>query len=96
MFSFPRWLQILCVVEPSVLKLCQNDQLLYDVFRKNFADFNVKKLDEPSLKSKEAKEKWRPFMNDLQKEVEDFSFATLVSGLTETKFNSWINKRYVF
>uniref|UniRef100_A0A2P2I470 Protein PBDC1-like n=1 Tax=Hirondellea gigas TaxID=1518452 RepID=A0A2P2I470_9CRUS len=69
---------ILCVVDPSVLKLTQKDQLLYEEFRRYFPDFNVEKIDERSLKSKEAKEKWRPFMNALQDEVVDFSLATLV------------------
>lgn len=69
---------ILCVVEPKALKLTQKDQLLYDSFREEFPDFNVEKLDEDSLKSKDAKEKWRPFMEKLKDEVEDFSFATLV------------------
>ena len=71
-------------MDPRLLKLCQNDQLIYDKFREEFSDLNVQKIDEVTLKSKEAKEKWRPFMMDLQKEVEDFSFATLVS------FNSGI------
>ncbi|KAF2367186.1 Polysaccharide biosynthesis domain [Trinorchestia longiramus] len=69
---------ILCVVDPKSLKLTQKDQMLYDAFRENFPDFSVKVLNENALKSKEAKEKWRPFMNDLKTEVEDFSFATLV------------------
>ena len=67
------------MVEPSALKLCQNDTLLLEKFRETFPDFKVDKLDEASLKSVESKAKWRPFMNDLKDQVEDFSFATLVS-----------------
>merc|ERR1719369_2659886 len=69
---------ILCVVSPKDLKLCQNDQLLYTKFRENFPDFKVDKLEEDALKSNEAKEKWRPFISELKKEVQDFDFATLV------------------
>ncbi|XP_018010058.1 protein PBDC1 isoform X2 [Hyalella azteca] len=78
---------ILCVVDPKSLKLTQKDQMLYDAFREEFPNFNVECLDENALKSKEAKEKWRPFMNNLKTEVEDFSFATLVRIKASGEYN---------
>ncbi|XP_076032253.1 protein PBDC1 [Oratosquilla oratoria] len=69
---------LLCAVDPKILKLTPKDDMIYKEFRKEFPDFKVDKLEEEALKSPIAKEKWRPFCNAFQKEIEDFSFATLV------------------
>ncbi|KAG7172549.1 protein PBDC1-like isoform X1 [Homarus americanus] len=69
---------LLCAVDPRLLKLTPKDDAIYTAFRNEFPDFNVKKLEEKDLKSAEAKEKWRPFCLAFEKEIEDYSFATLV------------------
>jgi len=46
----------LCSLETSYLKLTKIDQIIYDDFRKEFPDLNVKNLDVDQLKSKESKE----------------------------------------
>ncbi|CAL4133671.1 unnamed protein product [Meganyctiphanes norvegica] len=69
---------LLCALDPSLLKLTPKDDVIYEEFRKEFPDFKIDKLAEDTLKSPAAKEKWRPFCNKFQEEVEDFSFATLV------------------
>jgi hypothetical protein len=49
-------LQILCSVDPKLLKLTPHDEYIYKSFREEFPDFFVDKLDEDHLKSPEAKE----------------------------------------
>ncbi|KAK7078923.1 polysaccharide biosynthesis domain containing protein 1 [Halocaridina rubra] len=72
------YFNLLCAVDPRLLKLTPKDDLIYTAFRKEFPDFNIAKLDEKELKSNEAKQKWRPFCMQFEKEIEDYSFATLV------------------
>ena len=59
-------------------RLSQNDDEIYEKFRKDFPDMNVAALEEmKDLKSEEMKSKWRAFCEEF-KHVEDFSFATLI------------------
>ncbi|XP_050738790.1 protein PBDC1-like [Eriocheir sinensis] len=69
---------LLCAVDPKMLRLTPKDDFIYEEFRKEFPDFSIGKLEEESLKSPASKEKWRPFCQKFEKEVEDYSFATLV------------------
>ncbi|KAB7497099.1 Protein PBDC1 [Armadillidium nasatum] len=69
---------LLCALDPKLLRLTQKDNLIYEEFKKEFPDFKLKVLEEEELKSPAAKEKWRPFCSKFEKEIEDFSFATLV------------------
>ena len=71
--------QILCSVDPKQIpRLSQNDDEIYEKFRKDFPDMNVGNLEEmKDLKSTEMKAKWRPFCEEF-KHVEDYSFATLI------------------
>ena len=76
----------MCSVDPKEIKrLSQNDDEIYEKFRKDFPELNVANLEEmKDLKSTEMKAKWREFCNEF-KHVEDFSFATLIR----------LNSRYV-
>ena len=69
------YFNILCSVDPKEIKrLSQNDDEIYEKFRKDFPDLNVANLEEmKDLKSTEMKAKWREFCNEF-KHVEDFSF----------------------
>lgn len=71
--------QILCSVDPKQIpRLSQNDDEIYERFRKDFPEMNVAKLKEmEDLKSPEMKAKWRTFCEDF-KHVDDYSFATLI------------------
>jgi len=73
------YFNILCSVDPKQIpRLSQNDNEIYDKFRKDFPNMNVAKLNEmDDLKSNEMKAKWRSFCEEF-KHVEDYSFATLV------------------
>ncbi|ODM98768.1 Protein PBDC1 [Orchesella cincta] len=68
---------LLCSADPKLLKLGEEDDRIYSKFREQFPNFQVDIVDVDSLKSKEAKEKWRKFCEEL-KDVEDFSFGTLL------------------
>ena len=62
----------------QIPRLSQNDNEIYEKFRKDFPNMNVAKLNEmDDLKSNEMKAKWRSFCEEF-KHVEDYSFATLV------------------
>ncbi|XP_045604685.2 protein PBDC1 [Procambarus clarkii] len=78
---------LLCAVDPKLLRLTPKDDVIYSAFRKEFPDFNVAKLEEKDLKSSEAKEKWRPFCIAFEKEIEDYSFATLVRIDTNDEYS---------
>lgn len=69
----------MCSVDPKQIpRLSQNDDEIYQRFRKDFPDMDVANMKEMSdLKSPEMKEKWRSFCDDF-KHVEDYSFATLI------------------
>ena len=90
----------MCSVDPKEIKrLSQNDDEIYEKFRKDFPDLNVANLEEmKDLKSTEMKAKWREFCNEF-KHVEDFSFATLIrlnSSQDYEKVNSVIVTKIQF
>ena len=75
--------------------LSQNDDEIYEKFRKDFPDLNVANLEEmKDLKSTEMKAKWREFCNEF-KHVEDFSFATLIRLNSRYVHNCFMNKHSV-
>merc|ERR1719414_585537 len=72
------YFNILCSVDPKVLKLTKHDDEIHAAFKTAFPDMKVDKLSEKDdLKSPEMKEKWRKFCNEF-KHVEDFSFGCLL------------------
>lgn len=54
------------------------DDMIYADFRESFPDFPVDKVDEELLKSKEAKELWRPWIMKYEKSVNEYNFGTLL------------------
>lgn len=70
--------QILCSVDPKLLRLTPHDDMIYKTFRETFPDMKVDKIREEELKSNEQKEKWRPFCQQFKDIVEDYSFGTLM------------------
>lgn len=69
---------LICSISPKMLKLTPKDDVVYKEFRKQFPDMGIEVIDVDQLKNSEAKEKWRPFCNMFQDEVEDFNYATLL------------------
>ena len=63
----------------SKLRLTKMDDEIYEHFNKEFPDFDLKAtIDEDEMKSKQGKEKWRNFMNQYEKKVDDFNFGTML------------------
>ncbi|XP_048748156.1 protein PBDC1-like [Ostrea edulis] len=72
------YFNLICSVDPTVLKLTKIDDDLYTEFRKEFPDLKIDIIQEDQLKSVESKAKWRPFLNAYEKIIEDFNFGTLL------------------
>nr|CAD7260750.1 unnamed protein product [Timema shepardi] len=81
-----RW-EILCSVDPKLLRLTPHDNAIYTAFREEFPDLKLGKLTEEDLKSIEAKQKWRPFCEQFKDIIEDFSFGTLLRLDSEGEYS---------
>ncbi|KAL2013349.1 hypothetical protein VTN00DRAFT_874 [Thermoascus crustaceus] len=76
---------ILQKIPGSRLRLTKMDDEIYEHFKKEFPDFDpAETIDEDKMKSKEGKEKWRNFMNQYEKKINDFNFGTIIR--TNPKF----------
>lgn len=63
----------------SKLRLTRMDDEILEHFKKEFPDFDpAETIDEDRMKSKEGKEKWRNFVNQYEKKVEDYNFGTML------------------
>ncbi|XP_075223962.1 protein PBDC1 [Lycorma delicatula] len=72
------YFNILCSVDPKILRLTPHDEEIYKAFRVEFPDMKIDKINEDEMKSPEGKEKWRPFCEKFKNVVEDYSFGTLL------------------
>lgn len=77
--------QLLCSVDPKLLKLTPFDDQIYQTFREDFPDFNINLVREDDIKTPEAKAKWREFINKFNK-LEDFSYGTLMRSDASLEF----------
>ena len=69
----------------SKLRLTRVDDDIYEHFKAEFPDFDPSAtVDEDEMKSKEGKEKWRKFIAEYEKKVDDFNFGTMLR--TNPKF----------
>lgn len=68
---------LLCAVDPRLLKLTPYDDIIYKAFREEFPDLKINVLDEEELKSPSAKLKWRNFIERFNK-LDDYSYGTLL------------------
>lgn len=72
------YFNLLSSVKTRDLRLTPKDDLIYSTFKEDFPEFSLDKIPEASLKSDEAKAKWREFCNKFTNEVEDFNYATML------------------
>ncbi|CAH1109235.1 unnamed protein product [Psylliodes chrysocephalus] len=72
------YFNILCSVDPKLLKLTPVDDIIYRIFREEFPKLDVEVIKEDELKSTKEKAKWRPFCERFKTLVEDYSFGTLL------------------
>jgi len=72
-------MKLLKAVGPARMKFSKMDDEIYDSFRKEFPDFNIKKIDEDLMKgTDERKKQWREWCNQYEKTVQDYNFGTLL------------------
>ncbi|XP_047346692.1 protein PBDC1 [Vespa velutina] len=93
------YFNILCSVDPKLLRLTPYDDHIYKTFREAFPNLKVDKINEDELKSDEGKQKWRPFCEQFEDTVEDYSFGTLLRGDCEGDYseeNSILTTRIQF
>lgn len=72
------YFNILSSVKARDLKLTAKDNLIYDTFKADFPDFKLDTIAVDTLKSEDAKVKWREFCNKFEKEIDDFNMATML------------------
>ncbi|OJJ44537.1 hypothetical protein ASPZODRAFT_134619 [Penicilliopsis zonata CBS 506.65] len=78
---------ILEKVRGSQLRLTRMDDEIYEHFKKEFPDFDpAATLSEDEMKSKEGKEKWRNFMNQYEKTINDFNFGTIIRNSPKVEY----------
>lgn len=70
---------ILEKVRGSQLRLTKMDDDILEHFKKEFPEFDpAATIDEDSMKSKAGKEKWRNWMNQYEKTINDYNFGTII------------------
>src|SRR5947207_13881669 len=63
----------------SELRLTRIDDEIYDHFKREFPEFDPKAtINEEEMKSKTGKERWRNFIMQYEKKVDDYNFGTLI------------------
>lgn len=78
---------ILEKVKGSQLRLTKMDDEIYESFMKEFPDFDpAATIDEDSMKSKAGKEKWRNWVNQFEKNIEDFNFGTIIRSRADREY----------
>jgi hypothetical protein len=71
----------------SKLRLTKMDDDILAHFNRDFPDFDLKAtINEDEMKSKEGKEKWRGFINEYEKKIEDFNFGTMLRASAATEY----------
>lgn len=72
----------------SKLRLTRMDDDILEHFKKEFPEFDpAETIDEDKMKSKEGKEKWRNFVNQYEKKVEDYNFGTMLRKSPKTEYD---------
>lgn len=67
---------MICSVDARELKLTPFDDFIYDSFRQDFPDMDVKQVNEDEMKSAAGKERWRQFIYKFDK-LDDYNFLTI-------------------
>lgn len=78
---------ILEKIRGSTLRLTKMDDQIYTHFIAEFPDFDpAATLNEDDMKSKAGKEKWRNWMNQYEKTVDDFNFGTMLRNNAKAEY----------
>lgn len=72
----------------STLRLTKMDDEIYVHFKKEFPDWDPKAtINEDEMKSKAGKEKWRNFISEYEKKVEDYNFGTMLRNSPRAEYD---------
>lgn len=77
---------ILEKVKGSTVRLTKLDDEIYEHVKKDFPDFDPANVDENKMKSPDGKKRWREFMLQYEKRVDDFNFGTMVRKDPKTDY----------
>jgi hypothetical protein len=78
---------ILEKVKGSQLRLTKMDDEIYESFMKEFPDFDpAATINEDAMKSKAGKEKWRNWVNQYEKKIEDYNFGTIIRNRADQEY----------
>lgn len=79
---------ILEKVKGSQLRLTKMDNEIYESFMDEFPDFDpAGTIDEDQMKSKEGKEKWRNWVNQFEKKIDDYNFGTIIRTRADAEYD---------
>jgi hypothetical protein len=71
--------QLLENIPGSKLRLTKFDDDILSHFKKEFPEFDpAATINKDEMKSKDGKERWRKFIAEYEKKVEDFNFGTML------------------
>lgn len=71
--------KILGQTRGSKLRLTKYDDDIYKHFKREFPDYDpAGMLNEDEMKSKEGKERWRKFIGEYEKTIDDYNFGTML------------------
>lgn len=70
---------ILEKIRGSQLRLTKMDDEIHEHFKRDFPEFDpAATLDEDEMKSKKGKERWRKFITEYEKKIDDYNFGTML------------------
>ncbi|KAI4956381.1 hypothetical protein J4E91_000592 [Alternaria rosae] len=80
--------KILEKVPGSKLRLTKIDDEIYEHLKTEFPEFDASAtLNEDEMKSKEGKERWRKFISEYEKKVEDYNFGTMLRASPKMEYS---------
>ncbi|KAF2103075.1 DUF757-domain-containing protein [Rhizodiscina lignyota] len=72
----------------SNLRLTKIDDEIYEHFKKEFPDWDpTATINEDDMKSPKGKERWRNFVNEYEKKVDDFNFGTMLRNNPKAEYS---------
>lgn len=72
----------------SKLRLTRMDDEILEHLKKDFPEFDpTEPIDEDKMKSKEGKERWRKFVSEYEKKVEDYNFGTMLRKSPKSEYD---------
>nr|POF02569.1 protein pbdc1 like [Quercus suber] len=80
----------------SKLRLTKFDDEILEHFNREFPDFDLKgTINEDDMKSKAGKERWRNFIQEYEKKVEDYNYGTMLRANAAWEYGRYCKVRYI-